>query len=130
MTTPIPPALTPALNPEEWEWLETTPFAGHIIGLTLRQRVKGWTYGLNDTESLAAIVALANAALPADSPYRLTWAQVDMLTHEGEMIGTGGLGRGEKPDSYYDRPHQSQAQREAAMRALASLIASLLPPRG
>ncbi len=88
--------LKPALSAEEWA-LPNGPARQHI-----------WDHG-----GLEQLIAVANAALPDDSPYKITRADVEEL----ESVAADAINAAR------------WSERDVApLRAIAAKIAALLPP--
>lgn len=108
------PAGSPALATSEWRTLAEHP-----------ERRPWMIQTAYDVGRFAAVMALANAALPADSPYKITAADVQML---GRAIDA--LNYVHNDEMSY--PEVSAISEEdagiTAVRRLAAKLAALLPP--
>lgn len=104
--------IKPALDETQWAaWRE-----GRTIEL---ERFPGGRAAIHPAQYrelryAAEHMALNNAALPDDSPYKLTWADVALLRDEAHEWET----------------HSGFGEQGRAIQRLAALIAALLPPEG
>jgi hypothetical protein len=104
----------PALSAEEWAQI---PRSLHGSGVLVIDSIDGMR--LRQTDTLARIMALANAALPVDHPQKLTWEMVDALRESARV----------HQDEYgFDKRPKHVAQRALGLAAIDG-IAALLPPR-
>jgi len=91
--------IAPALTPEQWEQSATASFVS--------------------TLSSAALIALANAALPDGDPRKITWAMVDALLCVVQQ----------DTDAQRWGPFDGEIEGAAGCQRLADALASYLPPR-
>lgn len=123
MPTETKSAIAPALTPDEWaktwdDLIEFVWFRGKVT-------VVGW----DDDKAAYAAMALANHALPSDSRRKLNWDYVTEIRKIGEWLMDRGYGG--TPDDMIDPENQLQSTADgAALLAIASVLASYLPPRG
>lgn len=103
--------IAPALTPEEWNRRAALRDGTEI------EAVEGGNLGLNafdeailiGAEEFPAVLALANASLPDDSPYKITREDVELVRDSvNELFVQDRVGPG--------------------LRALAAKLAALLPP--
>lgn len=123
-------SIEPALTAEEWKTLGA--FVGGTDGV-YRMRVPGRIldesnqfvgWHANTPGQLVSLMAMANAAQPADSPYKLTWPMVDALE---ERIGMAAVGDQDHCCSAAEREDSSRCHDLA--NAAIQLIKALLPPK-
>jgi hypothetical protein len=93
-------SIEPALTPENWRRLEKFPF------FVRDGRLFEWIdVGAVAVDQLEGVIALANAALPNDSPYKITRADVEHLQQF------------------------ASEERSAILERLADKLKTLLPPK-
>lgn len=93
--------IPPALTPDEWASMDHP----HTIENAVEIAAATWNY--------PQAMALANAALPDDSPHKITRADVDFL--RDELGGDWWLGDPEDPDA-------------PRMKRILAKLYALLPP--
>src|SRR5690349_3208766 len=111
--------LTPALAKEQWAHRNYVvpgrarfEFGDHDVTVSSDNWDTDSTH--SEPADLHALVAIANHALPADSPHKITWADVERLRDGASHMTEEGW-RGDDEQSF--------------VRALAAKLAALLAPR-
>ncbi len=108
-------ALKPALTPEQWAIL--APIMDDVADAMVHEIPNAIILDDEDINSSAAVMAIANAELPADSPYKITRADVDYLLNDVALAL-------ENEDVW----RSPDAPGESPARTLAAKISALLPP--
>jgi hypothetical protein len=120
----MPERIEPALTPEEWAAGMKALGAVRADSVFLNRSENAVYFGIrsHDTwrgepytgavvaskRSMAAVIAIANAALPDDDPRKITWEKIDAWIDTCDAVG---------------------AWENATIRTFANALASYLPPR-
>lgn len=120
----------PALTADQWSRREYESFGDSGVSLNLgTSGVKVVSSsGIDNPADLAAVIALANSALPARDPHKFTREHVRLLRGAAERIA--GSERAFAPDGL-DRPTEeivAEGVIYSQLIDLAGIIASYLPP--
>jgi hypothetical protein len=114
--------IAPALRPAQWAARKFDEISQDQVLNTKYLVIEdgGDRATVSGAEQLRATIALANGLLDDDDPHKLTWAMVDALEEAARRrLSDGG---GDAATTYADRG--------VALRHIARVIASYLPPRG
>ena len=108
--------IAPALTPEEWRIYDRAVESAREKGDALIYSVRPWIVNAGSTrESLPRAMTIANAALPDDSPYKITRSDLDKLDCAASALR---------------HEYGSDDEDAADLDALAAKLAALLPPEG
>lgn len=126
--------LKPALSADEWKLPDARRSAFYAMAeadhtLTVGDGKVTSHVGLNiPSGELTALIALANAALPDNSPYKITRAEWYDL--ESSVSNMEGLAVGLEDRSDLNGPAYARAMRRLAktLKTLAGKLDALLPP--
>jgi len=101
----------------DWERISVAQSGNMVVMGMCQSTGDGDEYMVIDRAAFPQVAALSNAALPADSPYKITREDVDGLLAAAVAL-----------EARADKWNMLETGMREALRALAAKLAALLPP--